>query len=52
MEKTKEKKIRKTLSGETRKYSTSHTLKVLSKHIKGFWKDAILTWVALFLKQP
>ena len=30
MEKTKEKKIRKTLSGETRKYSTSHTLKVLS----------------------
>lgn len=50
MEKTKEKKIRKTLSGETRKYSTSHTLKVLSKHIKGFWKDAILTWGCVILE--
>lgn len=50
MEKTKEKKIRKTLSGETRKYSTSHTLKVLSKHIKGFWKDAILTWTCVILE--
>lgn len=50
MEKTKEKKLRKTLSGETRKYSTSHTLKVLSKHIKGFWKDAILTWTCVILE--
>lgn len=50
MEKTKEKKLRKTLSGETRKYSTSHTLKVLSKHIKGFWKDAILTWGCVILE--
>ncbi len=50
MEKTKEKKLRKTLSGETRKYSTSHTLKVLSKHIKGFWKDAILTWDCVILE--
>ncbi len=50
MEKTKEKKSRKTLSGETRKYSTSHTLKVLSKHIKGFWKDAILTWGCVILE--
>lgn len=50
MEKTKEKKIRKTLSGETRKYSTSHTLKVLSKHIKGFWKDVILTWGCVILE--
>lgn len=50
MEKTKEKKLRKTLSGETRKYPTSHTLKVLSKHIKGFWKDAILTWVCVILE--
>ena len=50
MEKAKEKKIRKTLSGETRKYSTSHTLKVLSKHIKGFWKDAILTWGCVILE--
>lgn len=48
--KTKEKKLRKTLSGETRKYSTSHTLKVLSKHIKGFWKDAILTWGCVILE--
>lgn len=50
MEKTKEKKIRKTLSGEERKYSTSHTLKVLGKHIKGFWKDAILTWTCVILE--
>lgn len=50
MEKTKEKKLRKTLSGETRKYSTSHTLKVLGKHIKGFWKDAILTWTCVILE--
>lgn len=50
MEKTKEKKIRKTLSGEERKYSTSHTLKVLGKHIKGFWKDAILTWGCVILE--
>lgn len=50
MEKTKEKKLRKTLSGETRKHSTSHTLKVLSKHIKGFWKDAILTWGCVILE--
>ena len=50
MEKTKEKKLRKTLSGETRKYSTSHTLKVFSKHIKGFWKDAILTWGCVILE--
>lgn len=50
MEKIKEKKLRKTLSGETRKYSTSHTLKVLSKHIKGFWKDAILTWGCVILE--
>lgn len=44
MEKTKEKKPRKTLTGEERKYSVSHTLKILAKHIHGFWKDAILTW--------
>lgn len=50
MEKAKEKKIRKTLSGEERKYSTSHTLKVLGKHIKGFWKDAILTWTCVILE--
>lgn len=50
MEKTKEKKIRKTLSGEERKCSTSHTLKVLGKHIKGFWKDAILTWTCVILE--
>lgn len=50
MEKTKEKKLRKTLSGEERKYSTSHTLKVLGKHIKGFWKDAILTWTCVILE--
>ena len=50
MEKTKEKKLRKTLSDETRNYSTSHTLKVLSKHIKGFWKDAILTWGCVILE--
>lgn len=50
MEKTKEKKVRKTLSGEVRKYSISHTLKTLAKHIKGFWKDAILTWSCVVIE--
>ncbi len=45
MEKTEKK--RKTLTGEERKYSISHVLSILAKHIKGFWRDCILTWICV-----
>lgn len=50
MEETKKKKVRKTLTGEERKYSISHVLKTLAKQIKTFWRDAILTWVCVVIE--
>ncbi len=49
MEETK-KKRKVLLTGEERKYSITHVLGVLSKHITGFWRDAILTWICVFIE--
>ncbi len=51
MEKTKDKKVKKTLlTGEERKYSMRHVLGTLSHSVKGFGKDTTLTWLCVIVE--
>ncbi len=50
MAKEKKEKVRKTLTGEIRKYSIKHVLGTLAHQIKTFKRDVALTWICVFLE--